>query len=74
MPLGSAAPDAMVDAIVEGVVEALGRDGAGGANALRHFDTNAVTWKEGGGGLVFAVSVVHPGGGGFHASEGTDGG
>jgi len=74
LPLGGASPDAVVNAVVEGVVQALGRHRAGGANALGHFDADAIAREEGGGGLVLAVAVVHPGGGGFHDREGTEGG
>lgn len=74
LPLGGAAPHAVVDAVVEGVVEAFGRHWAGGADALGHFNADAIAREEGGGGLVLAVSVVHPGGGGFHVREGTGGG
>ncbi|CAB4594561.1 unannotated protein [freshwater metagenome] len=74
LPLGGAAPHAVVDAVVEGVAEALCRYWAGGADALGHFDTDAIAREEGGGGLVLAVAVIHPGGGGIHVPEGTDGG
>ncbi len=74
LPLGGAAPHAVVDPVVEGVVEAFGRHRAGGANALGHFNADAVAREESGGGLVLAVAVVHPGGGGFHVREGTGGG
>jgi len=72
LPLGGAAPHAMVDAVVEGVIEALGRYGAGGADALGHFNADTIAREEGGGGMVLAVAVIHPGGWGFHVPEGTD--
>ena len=64
----------MIDSIIEGVVETLGGDWAGGANALGCLDADAVTREEGGRGEFLALAVVHPGGGGFHARERTDGG
>ncbi len=74
LPLGGATPHAMVDAVVEGVIEALCRDWAVGADALGHFYADTIAREEGGGGMVLAVAVIHPGGGGFHVPEGTDGG
>ncbi len=74
LSFGGAAPDAVVDAIVERIVETLGGDGTGGADAFRHLDPDAVAGEEHGGGMVLAVAVVHPGGGGFHDRDRTDGG
>lgn len=74
LALGGAAPHAVVNAVVEGVVEALGRYWAGGADALGNLNPDAVAREEGGGRVVLAVAVVHPGGGVIHVSEGTDGG
>ena len=74
LALGGAAPHAVVDAVVEGVVEALGRYWAGGADALGNLYPDAVAREEGGGRVVLAVAVIHPGGGVIHVPEGTDGG
>jgi len=74
LTLGGAAPHTVVDAVVEGVVKALCRYWAGGADALGNFNPDAVAREEGGGGVVLAVAVVHPGGGVIHVPEGTDGG
>lgn len=74
LPLGGSTPHAVVDSIVEGIIEALSGDRAGGANALGHLDADSVTREEGGRGEFLAVAVVHPGGGGFHVRETNDGG
>lgn len=74
LALGGAAPHAVVDAVVEGVVKALCRHRAGGADALGNLDPDAVAREEGGGRVVLAVAVIHPGGGVIHVGEGTDGG
>ena len=69
-----AAPHAVVDSVVEGVVEALCRYRARGADALGNLNPDAVAREEGGGWVVLAVAVVHPRGGVIHVGEGTDGG
>ncbi len=74
LPFRGSAPHAVIDAIVEGVVQALVRHRAGGTNALCHLNANPIAGEEGGGGMVFTVAVIHPGGGGFHARDHTDGG
>lgn len=74
LPLGCAAPDAMVNAVVEGVIEAFGGYRTGGTDAFGDLNPNAIARKERGGGLVLAVAVIHPGGGGFHDRDGTEGG
>ena len=62
----------MVDAVVEGVVQAFANYRAGGANALCYLNADPIAGKEGGGGMVFAVAVIHPGGGGFHVGDHTE--
>ena len=47
LALGGAAPHAVVNAVVEGVVEALGCHWAGGADALGNLNPDAVARKEG---------------------------
>ena len=74
LSFGGAAPDAVVDAVIEGVAQALVRHRASGTNALCHLNANPIAGEEGGGGMVFTVAVIHPGGGGFHARDHTDGG
>lgn len=74
LPLGCAAPDAMVNAIIEGVIETFRGHRAGGTDALGDLDSDAIARKERGGGLVLAVAVIHPGGGGFHDRDGREGG
>ena len=74
LPLGGATPDAVVDAVVEGVVQALGDDRARGTDALGHFNADSITGEEGGGGEFLALAVVHPWGGGFHAGNVARGG
>jgi len=65
-------PHAVVDAVFEGVVEAFAYHRAGGTNALCHLNADPMDWEEGGGGMVFTVAVIHPGGGGFHVWDRTD--
>ncbi len=74
LALRGAAPYAVVDAVIEGVVETLCRYWARGTDALGYLNPDTVAREEGGGGVVFTVAVIHPGGGGIHAGEGSDGG
>lgn len=74
LPFRGSAPHAVIDAIVEGVVQAFAHYRTGGAYALCHLNTDPIAGKEGGGGMVFTVAVIHPGGGGFHVRDPTDGG
>ena len=74
LPLGGSTPHAVVDSIVEGVIEALSGDRAGGKNALCHLNADPIAGEEGGGGMVFTVAVINPWGGGFHVRETNDGG
>jgi len=62
----------VVDAVLEGVVEAALGDRAGGTDPLGHLDTNAVAGKEGGRGLLPAVAGVHPVVVRLHVGEGTE--
>lgn len=50
LPFRGSAPHAVIDAIVEGVVQAFAHHRTGGANALCHLNTNPIAGKEGGGG------------------------
>lgn len=74
LPLGCAAPYAVVNAVIEGVIETFRGHRAGGTDPLGDLDSHAIARKERGGGLVLAVAVIHPGGGGFHDRDGTEGG
>jgi len=72
LSFGGSAPHAVVDTVVEGVVQALVCHRAGGTNALCYLNADPIAGEEGGGGMVFTVAVIHPGGGGFHARDHTD--
>ncbi len=72
LPFRGSAPHAVVDAVFEGVVEAFVYHRAGGTNALCYLNADPIAGEEGGGGMVFTVAVIHPGGGGFHVRDHTD--
>ena len=74
LPLGGSTPHAVIDAVVQGVVQTFGGNWAGRTDALGDLDAHAIAREERGGGMVLAVAVIHPGGWGFHVPEGTDGG
>src|SRR4029079_16125835 len=60
LTLGRTAPHAMVDAVVERVLEARVERGARGADLAGTVDTDAVAGEEGGGWVRAAVAVGHP--------------
>jgi hypothetical protein len=62
LALGAPAPDAVVDAIPEGVLEARLLDRAVGADAARDFDAHAVAWEECVGRLLGTEAPSHPAG------------
>lgn len=60
LALRAAAPDAVVDAVVERVLEALGDDGAGRADVLGGLDAEAVVGEEDGRVDVTTRCLRHP--------------
>jgi hypothetical protein len=60
LTLGAAAPDAVVHVVLERVLEALARDGTGGADSLRNDHADAISRKESPGGVLAALPVCHP--------------
>ena len=60
LPLGPSTPDAVVDTVRQGVLEACVGDGALGADALGHLDPDPVAGEEGCGRDVSALPFGHP--------------
>src|SRR5690606_17044145 len=60
LPLRGAAPDPVVDAVHQGVLEALALDGAGRADAPCDLDAHAVAGEEDGRVAVRTVAARHP--------------
>ena len=60
LTLRAAAPDAVVNVILERVLEALARNRTRGTDSLRDDHADAISWKESPCGVLTALPVCHP--------------
>lgn len=68
LALAASAPDAVLDPVVQRVLEAGVNDTAGSADLARAVDANTIAGKEGNGRIVATIALSHPDRCGFFGS------